>query len=436
MEDQILILWLDAIQGTRSSFKNKDIQMTKLEEFQKRVGGTYYTNAYTITPDTFRSFGVFRTGKYPINSGCIIPNNPDILYMDTDIFQYFLIKGYNVYILTHPILESKDIFRDKKIKKYYEFKNLILDYKRDENLKKVLFYYCFDYHELALIENTLKQERNARDKVGEILFNNLDNILDEFDKVFLFSDHGYTLEANEDDRHSLNEDKLNIIFQVREKKEEKNILKIEENKMVSILDLYINIAILIDNKSKIETDGEIFKEIKKDRILYIEDGFANNQGVYYSQAELLKFYKIGKFSLTEKNIYSLDKIDKKLIQEFKNKTYFLIQNFQLIKAYENYTKGFKKIRYDNKIKDAKIETYKEGKNNLITYLYSDGSYILEKDYYSIASNRMYIKNAKLILKKIKLNQVKDRKIKLKNYLILFLACLGLYRKILYLKRYL
>ena len=93
---KILVIFLDTVRGDLSSLKNTELQETELEKFQKKIGGTYYINAYTVATDTSRAFATVRSGMYPKRNKCTFQNNTEFLKKESDLFSYLIKKNYEL----------------------------------------------------------------------------------------------------------------------------------------------------------------------------------------------------------------------------------------------------------------------------------------------------------------------------------------------------
>lgn len=365
-------------------------------------------------------------------------NNVEFLNLNFELFNYLLEKGYNVYILTDPDLESKNTFKNKKLKLYYEFKNLIDDYNKDENTKKTIFYYCLDYHELIAKENTKFQENKARNKIGKILFNSLGEMEEIFDKILIFSDHGFTMrkEINADnlDYFSLDESKTNVILQLRNNKNQRNGLE-KNNKLVSLLDIFPTVISWFENEEKYKLDGISLEKSYQKRTLYLEDGFMDATR-YFSGMELEKVYKIAIIKENEKKILDIKNLfelkDTSIFKELTENLCHIYSSMQLYQAFYNF-KNKPRILID---KNPNIVNDKENIKRYITrgtYIeaqyYLDGSKIEKNDNYMKSCKEICIYEKKKEIKKLKLNIKKL----IKESIVLLLIYLNIYENIIKIK---
>lgn len=424
---KLLFIFLDAIRGDLSNLKNSKIAETELEVFLKKIGGNYYKNAYTVAPDTIRSFATIRSGMYPKKNGCLITSTSHSLFLKNkmELFSYLIKKEFNIYILTNKFLEERETFNNlERIKLFYEMDNLKKEYLEDDSQNKVFFIHCFDYHELALHENTIFQEKKARNKIGNIMDNLIADIEQEFDKVIIFSDHGYTLETEkEGDYWPLSLGRTNVILQLRNNKEERKKIKIKEE-LVSLLDIFPTIVSWFEDEKKYKFDG-ISLNKKHEETLYIEDGFTDPYGKVINVNEHPEMYRIKiinkeiekEFNLKELNDLRLknrnfyDVIESKVCHL---KIVIQLYNIQLQKY------KYKKFSIlENNTNDNNINRYDRGGN--VKY-YIDGSKIQKKDYYGKNSNSKQCKSNKERIKKYK----KDMKVMIVDLIRIILAYLHLY----------
>ena len=188
----------------------------KVEEGQvydifRRLGGTWYTNAYTPAPETPRAMAAFYTGHYPAKNGCIKRGMWPYYFQDPDsgnIFSLLAKQGYKNYYYASPYSFSpKEGIVPKGFDQYAE---LVFDYKtlvekavadRSENL---CVYAGFDdYHDAVDIYSCGSVvSRDEADGVGQThlkccMEQLLDSVGNEFfDKIVIFSDHGCMLKGD------------------------------------------------------------------------------------------------------------------------------------------------------------------------------------------------------------------------------------------------
>lgn len=420
---KLLFIYLDAVRGDLSSFRNEEIERTLLEEFQKKIGGTYYKNAYAVAPETFRSFATIRTSLYPKKNGVNIPGNNLFLKNKIELFLYLLEKKYSIYALTAPLFEEGEIFNLKGIKRYYEFENLLKNYLEDKSENKVIFYYCFDYHELAVWENTFEQERRARNKLGSILFNTIDKIEEEFEKIILFSDHGYKMESEikkPEDLSNLDDSKINVLLQIRENIKEKKKLEMKEN-VVSLLDIFPTVISWHENEEKYSLDGVSLLK-SKERKLYLEDVAINVDQSYGNIKKLNKQYFVKVITDQEKKDFTLEELYKlkntKFFEEVeKNLSHLEIFSqlyFMSIKSGISFNKG-------KTLDEMKISRYEKSEKRIKTIKYLDGTNILKEDFYRNQTRfkKKWIKGKKEDI----INKMKET---VKELIRLFLVYIGCY----------
>jgi len=291
---KILLMFADMVRGDISSLKNLNYEDTKLETILKSLGGRYYTNAYTPSPDTARAWGNVISGCYGVKNGSIQPGYypRDFYLLQNDLFTFLSLKGYVIYALITPREHERGFFPssvEDKIKIYFEPNDILEDFNQDSSENKILFYYSEDYHKTIMDEATIESERKARELIG----NNLEDIInkiniDEFDKFLLFSDHGCRLDID-DTRltYSANDNKTNVVLYLKDNKEQKELYI--DNKLVSLLDIFPTVASWFDEKIQ-DVDGISLNEERENRKIYIEDGFANYQGFLVEKDVLERAY--------------------------------------------------------------------------------------------------------------------------------------------------
>ncbi|MBQ7747327.1 MAG: hypothetical protein IJT92_07785, partial [Spirochaetia bacterium] len=187
------------------------IQGGHVYDIFKRLGGTWYTNAYTPAPETPRAMAAFYTGLYPAKNGCIKRGmwpyyfqNPDL----ENIFSLLSKQGCKNYYYASPYSFSpKEGIVPKGFDQYAE---LVFDYKTlvekalaDRNGNLCVYAGFDDYHDAVDIYSCGSVvSRDEADLVGQThLKACMEQLLDAagsdfFDKIVIFSDHGCMLKSD------------------------------------------------------------------------------------------------------------------------------------------------------------------------------------------------------------------------------------------------
>lgn len=360
---KILICFIDMLREKEST------EDKELKNFLKDIGGKYYTNAYTIATDTFRSFASICTSLYPNENGCKNSTNVPEVFINTDntIFSFLINKNFKLYLKIRPTYSNISMFSNLKNSFYSNDLDIIIsEYEHSNADNKVLFYYDEDYHDLIVKQSNKKQEKFARKqslKNLKYLFHKIN--VEDFDKILIFSDHGCCLYEDEiEDFYTVRNNRSKIFLFLQENPKEK-ILKIE-NKLVSTLDIFPTIVSWFESEKKFNFEG-INLNSKEKREIYIEDGFCDYLGYFLGRKELKKYYKIRIKNdvedktyyyndvVNEKNFYFLEKISHKLVycktilqlnKIHKKLNLFSIENlnFKLNKEILNYYNNHEKIK--------------------------------------------------------------------------------------------
>lgn len=224
----------------------------------KRLGGTWYTNAYTPTPETPRAMAVFYTGLYPAKNGCIKRGMWPYYFQIPDlenIFSLLLKQGYKNYYYASPYSFSP---REGIVPKGFDqYAELVFDYKTlvekvhaDKSDNLCVYAGFDDYHDAVDIYSCGSVvSRDKADRVGQThLKACMEQLLDAagsdfFDKIIIFSDHGCMLKGD----GIKNGDKLAYISPIRtgitlfvHSKGDKKIEKVFRT--VSLLDIFPTVA--------------------------------------------------------------------------------------------------------------------------------------------------------------------------------------------------
>lgn len=372
---KILICFIDMLRG------KEELQNLKYKNMLKNIGGIYYSNAFALSGDTFRSFSTIITGLYPKENGCThsayVPET--FLKNKMTIFNYLLNKNFKIYMKINPFFSNISMF-PRILNECFLFNDIdeIIDnYKKDISKNKLFFYYDEDYHELICNQSNKKQEIKARNKIIEnldYLFSKLNN--KEFDKVIIFSDHGCTLyEDNEETNYNINDCRNKITLLVRENKNEEFCIK---DHLVSTLDIFPTFLSwfkepILKMRGKNVADTTYRK-------FYIEDGYCDYMGFDFGYKLLKRMYKI-----KIKSTNTLDKI-------YTYKDLLKLEDEKEINFMNEYLVQFSKIvtleKIHKLIVEKKIYRLPNFKINMEFFdsenrlqKYNDKTIIQKKDYY-------------------------------------------------------
>ena len=250
----------------------------------KRLGGTWYTNAYTPAPETPRAMAAFYTGLYPAKNGCLKRGmwpyyfqNPDL----ENIFSLLAKQGYKNYYYASPYSFSpKEGIVPKGFDRYaeivFDYKTLVEKALADKGDNLCVYAGFDDYHDAVDIYSCGSVvSRDEADGVGQThLKACMEQLLDAagsdfFDKIIIFSDHGCMLKGD----GIKNRDKLAYVSPVRtgitlfiHDKGAAQVTK--ETRMVSLLDIFPTVAGWVGQS--VECDGITLDSDAK-RNLVVED---------------------------------------------------------------------------------------------------------------------------------------------------------------------
>jgi len=251
----------------------------------KRLGGTWYTKAYTPTPETPRAMAAFYTGLYPAKNGCTKRGMWPYYFQKPElenIFSLLAKQGYKNYYYASPYSFSpKEGIAPKGFDQYAE---LVFDYKtlvekaladKSENL---CVYAGFDdYHDAVDIYSCGSVvSQDEADEVGQKhLKNCMEQLLDAagtgfFDKIVIFSDHGCMLKSDGVKKG----DKLAYVAPIRtgitlfiHSKGDSTIEKVPQT--VSLLDIFPTVAKWVGQS--VECDGIPLQDAETKRTPVVED---------------------------------------------------------------------------------------------------------------------------------------------------------------------
>lgn len=278
---KILFLFCDMLRANRLSTFNPELAAEKpLDVWMKKLGGTAFRNCYSPAPDTPRSLACLYTGLYPNRNGCRTRIHWPTYYLNPqvdNIFSLFLERNYRIFSNLSNQDISSGILPDKIISKIENEVTLQALTERAADISKSEDAFVFlnlpDYHHaVADYGGGGKSDR----KGNEFLSNSIDIFFsripcDEFDWIFLFSDHGCKLNDDLGIREKillLNDDRSKIVMFLH-KRGDRDI-KFSDN-LTSICDVYPTIRQLLDLGGPTETDGISLFQCAKERAVVIED---------------------------------------------------------------------------------------------------------------------------------------------------------------------
>ena len=242
---KVLMLFVDMLRPNRFGTINNDIHNNEIDELLESLGGTFYTNCFSPAPDTPRGMACFYTGLLPMHNGCdtrvkwpskFIPKET------SNIFDPFIENKYEMNFFSNPNERTGGLFppgienigthnQDYDMNGYLNSIDLSDDH--------LVFISIADYHwALQDWKYTRKGESvaiNETRKSLDIVFNNFDK--DDFDHIFIFSDHGFKFNAQfkaEQSYEFLNRDRANIFMFIRQKGD---VGVNHQNKLCSIQDV-------------------------------------------------------------------------------------------------------------------------------------------------------------------------------------------------------
>ncbi|MCQ2603497.1 MAG: hypothetical protein MJ215_00425 [Spirochaetia bacterium] len=250
-----------------------------------RLGGTWYTSAYTPAPETPRAMACFYTGLYPAENGCTKCGQWPYYFMDAEknnIFKFLASEGYKNYYYASPYSFSPKegivpFGFDRYAEIVFDYKTLIDKAGNDRNDDLCVYAGFDDYHDAVDIYSCGSVvSHDEADAVGqEHLFRCMDMLLDAvgndfFDKIVIFSDHGCMLKGD----HVRNGDRFAYVSPIRtnitlfiHNRGDKQVDKVQN--ICSLLDIFPTVAQW--HGKKVDTDGVPLLDLSFRRELVVED---------------------------------------------------------------------------------------------------------------------------------------------------------------------
>lgn len=273
---KILILFLDMVRTDHLQLYAPDRQETSLDRFLKKLGGTLYNKCYSPAPDTPRSTACLLTGLYPSNNGCDTRIKwPKYFIKDgiSTIFDNLYERGFEI-DLCHNLNEMETGFirvkDETKINYFDDLDSFFANASCSDNSVSFIGYpdlhtAIFDYHSTEL---SLKKGWN----ILQLFFDKYisRDYIDNFDYVFVYSDHGMGLAAEMHNMKTklelLNDGRSRILTFVHRKGDAGITI---DNRLASIVDIYSTIEKLTGGYDM--RDGYDLIEEPKRTVVHVED---------------------------------------------------------------------------------------------------------------------------------------------------------------------
>ena len=330
---------------------------SNFENMLKTTGGTFYTNCYSQGPDTGRSMGCYWSGKIPQDNGCDRRIKYPKFYMkDNSFLDVLSAEDFHFYFFSNPNEKVLGILPPG-----YEdigIHNSNLNFK--EFIKKIdmsepNLYVHIDLTDFHWALDDFGANALGVEKGLSVLYQSISTLFDiinpnEFDYVFIFSDHGfkYECEFNKEEKYLLlNRARSNTLMFIHQKGDKGFAIN---DKLCSLIDVYPTIMEIIEKEYQgyghslfsldepefiiaeehgkflpaINQEIEYWAVIKKDVIYFrSKDGYYRNDGnnfelnkkvfdsflashsrsfeAYYKQSKILELYKT---MATDKSFYT------------------------------------------------------------------------------------------------------------------------------------
>lgn len=249
---KLLVIFIDMVRVDQLNLFVSTNKETCLDRNLKQIGGTLFTKCYTPGPDTPRSNACMQTGLYPFFNGCDTRIKwPKYFIKDdvTTIFDHAVEKGYNINLCVRKHTLDTGLINCKnqeRINYYSNFEEFVGNCDVSDNT--LSYVYDPDWHTAVTDYHASRQSFYEGDKVVSVLFDKYltQDYLDKYDKVIIYSDHGFSFQKESDRRTSkldLLDDSRNKILLLIRGRDSKTLVK--DDRLASMLDLYATMEDLI-----------------------------------------------------------------------------------------------------------------------------------------------------------------------------------------------
>lgn len=200
---KLLFIFCDMLMANNlKTFNNEVSNYTLLDKVFNYLGGIAYTEAYTGTPESYRSMASFITGLLPKDNGIRSYMNRVNYSLDinsNNLYKILYDKGFK--IIMHSLEKTIEELLPKNYNKimttHRNISGCLREYKSyDSNENVALFINLLDYHIAVDRFNNKSFGKKKFDLEGQreifkklkIIFRCVDK--KDFDEIFIFSDHG------------------------------------------------------------------------------------------------------------------------------------------------------------------------------------------------------------------------------------------------------
>jgi hypothetical protein len=382
---KVLVVFIDMIRPNRLSLFNKKIKEdTPLDISLRELGGTYYTNCFSQGPDTPRGLATFATGKIPYKNGCDSRVKWPRYFLNKElktIYDLFIEKNYKMTFFSNPNEREAGMFPENISNldihnNDYNLDKYLADTKLEEN--HFIFVGLPDYHwsfdDNSYTTHGEQQAYKDTKKSYDIIFDNFDK--DEFDHIFVFSDHGFKFahEVKRQEKHLLlNEDRTNILMIHRKKSE--NYIKYND-KLCSIANVFPTMQDILQEKI---FEGVSLLSKNENEYIIIEDHLDFAPSVNQNIEVWAVIRKDIIYIRTLENGYILNRSSREIeigINEDDDAT--LKKESSFIKYIEEYEKVFRYREFMFKQTSYMYGGKREKVSKLMKYLYILKDFIFEK----------------------------------------------------------
>lgn len=259
----MIFVFLDMFRADGLNIYNNNNKESDFDRFLKSIGGVAFTNTYTPTPDTNRSFSSFLSGVPAFFNGCQKKGSSiKNLKYDT-FFSLLLNRGYDINLCMYHSFRINLFPEDILLRANILEGNNIFDQISNLSIKENSLTFI-DLPDAHLYVNDYLSFPSAEKKYNKIITETLESInskinFDSFDFVVFFSDHGhsnYFDPLHYPKTSLLDSRRARILMQIKYKK--KFELFSVNHDLHSITDLYDTVFELLDSDSnRINPHGNV-----------------------------------------------------------------------------------------------------------------------------------------------------------------------------------
>lgn len=276
---KILMIFIDMLRPGLLHVVDPSKERGPLDDQFEKIGGTLYRNCFTPGPDSARSLACLWSGKYPYKNGCDRRIKYPGFFLKNDsknILEVLREQGFELYFFNNFNESRNGILPPGSSSRGMHNKDLNVGaFLRDSTLadQSFVFLSVSDFHwnfdDFDFYPFFVKRGHRKVASVLQIIQENIN--IDDFDHLFIFSDHGFKLrrELKHEPAYKLLDRARTNTFLLHRHKTDTTLSY--NDKFCSMMDFYPTLCEIIGAFTPADLDGiSLFSERER-QLLVAED---------------------------------------------------------------------------------------------------------------------------------------------------------------------